>query len=399
MKLRKSLLGNEILLFVIAVLAAQVIGGLVTQMSPLIIGGVITGFNLSEQQASLVVFAEFFMLSITAIIAAPLLAKLRLRSVCIGATLTAIFFQLASIIANDYIIVTAMRCIAGVGVGLVYAASLAAIGSCAKNPDRVYGYVQVTWTLLSIILFTIGGHLTALYDHKGIYGLILLISLILLPSLKFLPKEIGEVERGSSEETSGLAPALLGCLTLIAVFVYITATGALYTFSAPLGERAGLTTTQIGYALTAQSGIGFFGALAASWFNVKYGRMVPVTVFLSAFSVIALVLCTNTNPYIFVLFQSLSGIFFYFSVPYLFGLAAALDEQGRWAAAAGSAYLLGFASGPGVAGIAVETVGYPGLGMACATSFATTWILFGLVIKRLNASLSDTAGHDTLTHN
>ena len=183
------------------------------------------------------------------------------------------------------------------------------------------------------------------------------------------------------------------------LFVYITFTSALYTFSAPLGERAGLTTTQIGYALTAQSGIGFFGALAASWFNVKHGRMAPVTVFLSAFSIIALVLCTNTNPYIFVLFQSLSGIFFYFSVPYLFGLAAALDEQGRWAAAAGSAYLLGFASGPGVAGIAVETVGYPGLGMACAISFATTWILFGLVIKRLNGSPSDTAGHDTLTHN
>jgi predicted MFS family arabinose efflux permease len=398
MKLRQSLLGDEILMFVIAVLAAQVIGGLVTQMSPLILGGVIAGFNLSEQQASLAVFAEFFMLSITAIVAAPLLPKLRLRFVCIVATLTAVCFQLASIIANDYIIVTAIRCIAGIGVGLVYAASLAAIGSCAKNPDRVYGYVQVTWTLLSIALFTIGGHVTALYDHKGIYGLILLISLTLLPCLKFLPEEIGEVERAPSKHTSGLAPASLGCLTLIAVFIYITATGALYTFSAPLGERAGLTTTQIGYALTAQSGIGFMGALAASWFNVKHGRMLPITVFLSAFIVIALVLCTNTNPYIFVLFQSFSGIFFYFSVPYLFGLAAALDEQGRWAAAAGSAYLLGFASGPGIAGIAVETVGYPGLGMVCATSFATTWVLFGLVIKRLKTSSSDTAGHDTLTH-
>ena len=41
MKLRQSLLGDEILLFVIAVLAAQVIGGLVTQMSPLILGGAI----------------------------------------------------------------------------------------------------------------------------------------------------------------------------------------------------------------------------------------------------------------------------------------------------------------------------------------------------------------------
>ena len=59
--------------FVTAVIAAQVAGGLVTQMSPLVVGGVIIGLELTEQQAGFVAFAEFIVLSLTATVIAPVL--------------------------------------------------------------------------------------------------------------------------------------------------------------------------------------------------------------------------------------------------------------------------------------------------------------------------------------
>ena len=380
--------GAESRLFILAVLAAQVIGGLVTQMSPLIIGGVIVGFNLSEQQAGLIVFAEFFLLSATAIAVAPFLPRIRIRVACAMAAGVAVLFQLISMFLTDYYLVAIVRCIAGVGVGFVYAASLAAIGAHSKNPDQVYGYVQVTWALLSVVLFSVGGHLTEQYNHQGIYALILFLSFLLMPCLKFMPEKIAVTEDGIEKENSGNVSNLWGCLTLMGIFMYLTASAAIYTFSAPLGERSGLTTSQIGYALTAGSGIGFTGAVAASWLNVKFGRATPITAFSLAFCIIALVLCLNTNPLIFVLALIFSVVFFYFSVPYLFGLAAALDVKGRWAAAAGSAYLLGFAAGPGLAGTSVEWVGYPGLGIVCVASALMAWVLLISVVRQIGDQTS-----------
>ena len=75
-------------------------------------------------------------------------------------------------------------------------------------------------------------------------------------------------------------------------------------------------------------------------------------------------------------------------MPYLFGLAAALDVKGRWAAAAGSAYLLGFAAGPGLAGTSVEWVGYPGLGVVCVSNALMAWVLLILVVRQIGDQTS-----------
>jgi predicted MFS family arabinose efflux permease len=141
--------------------------------------------------------------------------------------------------------------------------------------------------------------------------------------------------------------------------VFLIAGAAVYAFSAPLGERAGLDTREVGYALALASFLGLTGALAATKLNVRLGRAIPILLSCAGFSVVVLVLCLwrDFAGYLFALIASL--MIYYFSTPYFFGLAAALDRTGRWAAAAGSIYLLGFAAGPLVAGTAIAAAGYP----------------------------------------
>ena len=368
--------------FIAAVLAAQVIGGLVTQMSPLIVGGVIIGLELTEQQAGFVAFAEFIVLSITAIAVAPVLPRLSYRSLCFSAAGVAVAAQVRSILLTDLYLIVAVRCIAGVGEGLVYAASLATVASRSVNPDKLYGYVQVTWAILSTLLFTAGGYLTDMFAHRGIYGMIAGITIILIVFLKWLPTDV-TVSAESVKKDDTTAPQWMGIITLAGIFIYMTASAAIYTFTAPLGERAGLSTNQIGYALTTGSAVGFTGAGLATWLNIRKGRVIPISVFSVAFSIIAIVLCVNTHPVVYVVTLVLSVVFFYFSVPYLFGLAAALDQQGRWAAAAGSAYLLGFAVGPAFAGTMIEWYGYIGLGVASVIAAILAWILLLAVARNL----------------
>ena len=368
--------------FVIAVLAAQVIGGLVTQMSPLVVGGVIIGLELTEQQAGYVAFAEFIVLSITAIVIAPFLPGLSCRLLCFSAAGVAVAAQLFSILLTDLDLIVAVRCIAGVGEGLVYAASLAAVASRSANPDKLYGYIQVTWAILSTLLFTAGGYLTDLFAHRGIYGMIAGITIFLVVFMKWLPTAVRAPIKSVDKEESS-APPWMGITTLAGIFIYLTASAAIYTFTAPLGERAGLSTSQVGYALTTGSAVGFSGAVLATWLNVRKGRVIPISVFSVAFSIIAVVLCINIHPAVYVVALVLSVVFFYFSVPYLFGLAAALDRQGRWAAAAGSAYLLGFAVGPAFAGTMIEWYDYIGLGVASVIATILAWILLLLVARNL----------------
>ena len=368
--------------FVIAVLAAQVIGGLVTQMSPLVVGGVIIGLELTEQQAGFVAFAEFIVLSITAIAIAPVLPRLSYRSLCFSAAGVAVAAQVLSILLTDLYLVVAVRCIAGVGEGLVYAASLAAVASRSVNPDKLYGYVQVTWAILSTLLFTAGGYLTDMFAHRGIYGMIAGITVFLMVFLRWLPTDVTAATESVKKDVNS-APPWMGIITLAGIFIYLTASAAIYTFTAPLGERVGLSTSQIGYALTTGSAVGFTGAGLATWLNIRKGRVIPISVFSVAFSIIAIVLCINTHPVVYVVTLVLSVVFFYFSVPYLFGLAAALDQQGRWAAAAGSAYLLGFAVGPAFAGTMIEWYDYIGLGVASVIAAILAWILLLIVARNL----------------
>ena len=116
---------------------------------------------------------------------------------------------------------------------------------------------------------------------------------------------------------------------------------------------------------------------------MRWGRAIPISGFYIGFAAVALALCLSHDPTIYIVALLASVILYSFSIPYLFGLAAALDRNGRWAAAAGSAYLVGFAAGPMVAGEVIESTGYKGLAVACIIITAASWGLAMLVVRHL----------------
>jgi len=65
----------------VGAIAAQVIGGLITQMSPLVIDGLMHGLSLSERDAGFVSSVEFLALALTAIAVAPVLPRASSRRI------------------------------------------------------------------------------------------------------------------------------------------------------------------------------------------------------------------------------------------------------------------------------------------------------------------------------
>jgi len=191
--------------------------------------------------------------------------------------------------------------------------------------------------------------------------------------------------RGSGPEREAApAPPLLGLMTLAAIMLYLTASAASYAFIAPLGERAGLDTGAVGYVLMVGSLVGLSGAAAATALNVRRGRALPISGFCVAFILFTAALCLSRDPTVYVVALIASFIIFYFSVPYMLGLAAALDRSGRWAAAACSAYLLGFALGPVAAGAVIGAADYAGLTFLCVALTTVAWGLAMIVDRQLS---------------
>lgn len=366
---------------VVGAIAAQVTGALVTQMSPFMISGFMDGLKLSERDAGLVNSVEFLALALTAIVIAPVLPRLSNRRVSLAAVALALLAQGASIFSNSFASLVLLRGLAGIGEGALCAVSLSIVASRSTNPDRVYGYFQIVWALGSVPLFAIAGELTAAYAQRGILALIGGVTLALAPFLLLIPGE--RAKNGAA--TAEVAPTspLLGVMTLAAIMLYLTASAALYAFVAPLGYRAGLDTSAVGYALTVASLVGLVGAVAATVLNVRWGRAIPISAFCMAFTLFTLMICLWRNPIAYVVALAASVIIFYFSVPYMLGLAAALDRTGRWAAAACSAYLLGYAAGPLAGGAVIAAADYAGLGAACVAITAVAWGLAMVVNRRL----------------
>lgn len=368
---------------VVGAIAAQVVGGLITQMSPLVIAGLMQGLSLSERGAGFVTSVELLSLAITASAIAPVLPRLSCRRVGLAAIAVVLLTDCASIFSASWVSFALLRGLAGLGEGALYAVSLCVVASRSRNPDRIYGYFQAVWALGSVALFAIGGELTAAFAYHGILALIAGATFALAPLLLFIP---ADTSAGSGDGVAGgaaLASPLLGIMTLAAILLYVTVSAAIYMFCAPLGERAGLGTNAVGYALTVGSLVGFAGAGAAAAINVRRGRTIPISGFCAGFAVDVIALCLSHNSVAYVVSLVAAFVIFYFSIPYLFGLAAALDRDGRWAAAAGSAYLLGFAAGPSVGGAVIGAGGYSGLAAVCVTITAIVWGLAMLVNRRL----------------
>ena len=141
---------------VVGAIAAQVVGGLVTQMSPFMIGGLMDGLSLSERDAGFVVSVEILTLAMTAIAIAPILPKFSDRRVGLTAVALTLLAQGASIFIASLPLLTVLRGIAGIGRARFTPCWLR-VASRSSNPDKVYGYFQVAWALGSAALFAIGG--------------------------------------------------------------------------------------------------------------------------------------------------------------------------------------------------------------------------------------------------
>jgi MFS family permease len=146
----------------------------------------------------------------------------------------------------------------------------------------------------------------------------------------------------------------------------------------------GLDLTDIGKVTALANFSGLLGSVVAAWLGTRRGRTAPLAFGVAATACAQWFLVNATSGVIYAVAQVGWGLAYYFTLPYIMGLAASLDRQGRWTVSVGAMLVLGAAIGPLVAGSAIESWGSRGFAWSLMACTAVSFASFTLVSVRID---------------
>jgi MFS family permease len=238
------------------------------------------------------------------------------------------------------------RSITGLAAG-VQTGIMASIIAQSTSPERLTALailgVAFFGGILNIIMPYIIGHTGV----SGGYISLAVITLLSLPGYFFFPPRVD----GSLKEQTPFRPKFL----LLAGFAFIfgLASSGMWAFTERMGVAIGMHVTDVGYLLGGGTFFGLIGAGLAAVLGNKYGSAFPIIIATSTLTLSGFVIPQVFYvPYfvaLFLLFRFAQN----FNDPFVVGLVARHDGQGRLIALNTGFGLLGSAFGPLTAGLVV----------------------------------------------
>ena len=325
---------------------------------PVAVGALIDGAGLDAGQAGWVASLELAGMALSALVLAPRVAALSLRSVAFGAAGVALSAHALSALAEGFGALALTRLMAGLAEGAIVAAGNALIAT-SRDPDRFAARVEIVGGLAAAALLVALPYVAAAHAQRGVFLAMAVVVVACLPLLAWVPRR-------------ALAPHHAGGLrvafgrrafpVLLAGFLLTSGESAIWAFLERIGVRAGVPPASIGLLLGASTLVGLMGAGLAAWLGTRIGRRLPLVLGIAAQALAcwAVANAETTSPYVVATLAY--ALAFFFVQPYLVGTAAFIDPQGRVVAAYAGVVLIGGGVGPGLGGMLVEWLSYPALG-------------------------------------
>ena len=222
------------------------------------------------------------------------------------------------------------------GGALAGAAGTAAAAS-SQNPERIYAFVMIA---SSVVLAAEPALLEWLalgpFGMVGGFYALAVGTALLMPLLVWLmpPRRSEGAEVSSAWSAILQAPnRAIAVAAMLALFIYETGQGGIWTYMAELGERSGLDDRSYGNAMSVIQLLGLIGSFLAIWMGDRFGSKWPIVLGIILNVAAAVGLGLSTNPIVYVVLNVIWFGAYYFVVPYLLGVMAKLDDLGRWAVA------------------------------------------------------------------
>lgn len=357
--------------------------GQISQITlPLIVGATLVGLNLDEQGAGLLSSVELVTIALVSFAFAPKMGVWPRRSIALFGACITILAHAFSAKAPMLIPLVACRVVAGIGAGMMVAAGNACIAN-ADNPDRLASLVIVWTGFIHLVTLNLMPIFIDRWSYSGAYGFEAAFIMLMLPLMFLLPQHAPDRGGEDSHQTSFPLSAAIAVIVIVGIF--FARETALWAFSQQIGLRTGLTNQQVGTVLGLTGALGLLGAASAAAISTRYGRMKPMIIGLCLNTVLSFWISQTSDPAIFAVAEVVYHAALFFTVPYLFGMAAELDRHGRLVAVAGGSILLGGSLGPAIGGALISWQGYPAIGGFIIVAMAVVTIVAWRLQRRLDS--------------
>ena len=357
----------------IAAAAAFSMSTLFSAMKPVLLTRFVEENAWSDALAGLAVAMPFVGIAAAALVAAPLAARLSLRTMAIVFGGLLVGAELASALTHTHAaVVLPLQFVGGLAVGVLMGASSRIIAT-RETPGPLFGAADMSAVLLMSTMVAIVG---AAVQRGGLAGGYMVAAAIAaLFTLTML------VYRSSEQTTAALAattalPVTVRAIAVVAMAItFVTCSGLGFTYMFSVAQTLGMSYAEAGRGIGLVLFLSAAACLAGGWASARYGPYRPlgaayVACALGWYGVVhaptAALFYAALVPAVFAL---------QFNFPVLLDLAGSLDRDGRWGAIAAPLQTSGFAWAAIAAGLVVGEFGIDALPVVTGVGMAVCLVL------------------------
>ena len=346
---------------------------------PHLIEGLVSGaIALSEKEAAMIGTIELLVLAGTILALSQRIGVLGRRKLAIIGIVLATVSFFASMLFASVIPIVVCRVAAGIGAGCAMAAANG-LAASYDEPEQVYAWSFIVLMPISAVMIAVMPHFVELWGHSGAYGYQAAFAIIYLTVVVlFFPKDAPATEASVAKRW---IPRPYDIVIISAIFLFLVCDAGIWSFTERVGMSIGVDMRTIGLVLGFAVIMVPVGSGLASTVGMRFGRYVPLVVGLTLMaSTVYLLTNTGTKP-IYMGAQVFYNFIYAFTIPFIYGTAAAMDSKGRVVVAAMGVGLVGGAIAPTLSATLVEATGnYGVLGLVYGSVFLVVLGLSATVI-------------------
>jgi len=365
---------------IVSAIFLGVIGPAVFIVQPGFVQGLVGFYHFDEQQVGYIASAEMWGIALTTLFITFISRRFSWRLLLVLGILLSSSGNLLSTITADATSFAVLRCLTGVGSGVLISLSFTAIGLTA-NPDRNFGWL-IMWVLIYGALgFLVMPSAYELVGMKGVLIFFALFNLLALPFVRFFP--VSGESHVMIDESAVTLPPLYRSLAVVTMLFYFVAQGAVWAYLFLIGTSNGITEDDVSYGLTLSQFFGIVGALAAAAITCRFGRLTPVALGLLASILSLMALMGDIGAFTYMIAVCLFNLAWNNTHPYLLAALASFDRSGRTVERGVAAQMIGLAIGPAIAANVIADDNYSNVIWLGIALFAAALVaIVGPVLKQ-----------------
>jgi len=316
---------------------------------PALVDGLITGLRFSNVEAGKVAAANVYGAALGALIAVFIVRRISWRPVACVLLAVLIVIDLLSTQIHSVSLLIAARLLHGFAGGLLVGVAYSVMARL-DAPDRAFG-------MLLVVQYGLGGlgvmllpRLVPIYGAGVLFVALALFTTVTAAMFAFIP----DYPRRDLRQAAARAPVpwarTLAIAALLSLFLFQLGNMGLGAYILGLARHSGLAADFASDVVGIAAWLGVLGAALCVALGTRVGRFWPLVVAMPLTLAGTWAFHQSASHAMYIVANDVTTVVWAFVVPYLFGMCAQLDRDGRLTVLGGLCSKMGLATGPLLAG-------------------------------------------------